>query len=127
MSRIMLAFKSITASKDLIPTLIFDEIDTGISGGTAQIVGQKINNLSSNHQVILISHLPQIAALADHHFLISKSVADNKTITKVEKLSDKDRVIELARLLGGLNLTETTLNNAKEMIEISRNNKNSNN
>lgn len=123
MSRIMLAFKSITATKGLIPTLIFDEIDTGISGRTAQIVGEKINRLSFSHQVILISHLPQIAALADHHFLISKNTLDKKTITKVEKLSDEDRVIELARLLGGLNITDTTMNNAREMIEMSKKNK----
>lgn len=121
MSRIMLAFKSITASKDLIPTLIFDEIDTGISGRTAQIVGEKINKLSESHQILLISHLPQLAALADYHYLISKSTIDKKTITKVDKLNEDDRIIELARLLGGLNLTETTLNNAKEMIEMSQN------
>lgn len=123
MSRIMLAFKSITASKELIPTLIFDEIDTGISGRTAQIVGEKIRKLGKNHQIILISHLPQIASLADHHYLISKNIVDKKTITKVEKLNKEKRVVELARLLGGLNLTETTLNNAREMIEMSKKNK----
>lgn len=123
MSRIMLAFKSITASNELIPTLIFDEIDTGISGRTAQVVGEKIKNLSQSHQILLISHLPQIAALADHHYLISKSTIDKKTITKVEKLSENDRIIELARLLGGLNLTKTTINNAKEMIEMSKTSK----
>lgn len=127
MSRIMLAFKSITALKDLIPTLIFDEIDTGISGRTAQIMGEKINKLSERHQVLLISHLPQIAALADHHYLISKSTIDKKSITKVEKLSEDERITELARLLGGLNLTETTLNNAKEMIAMSQKMKNKTN
>ena len=120
MSRIMLAFKSITASKESIPTLIFDEIDTGISGRTAQIVGEKINRLGENHQIIIISHLPQIAALADHYYLITKSIIDKKTRTKVKKLSENDRILELARLLGGSNLTETTLKNAKEMLEMSK-------
>lgn len=120
MSRIMLAFKSITASNDKIPTMIFDEIDTGISGQTAQIVGEKINKLSQNHQILLISHLPQIAALADHHYLIKKNIIDKKTITRVEKLTRDERVTELARLLGGLNLTETTLRNANEMIEMAQ-------
>ncbi|MCG4586734.1 DNA repair protein RecN, partial [Anaerosalibacter bizertensis] len=87
MSRIMLAFKSILAEYDYIPCLIFDEIDTGISGRTAQIVGEKINNISKKHQVICISHLPQIAALADTHFSISKKIIEDKTIVKVKKLN----------------------------------------
>lgn len=123
MSRIMLAFKSITASKDSIPTLVFDEIDTGISGRTAQIVGEKISSLAINHQIIIISHLPQIAALSDHYYQISKSIVDNKTITKVKKLTHEDKILELARLLGGSKLTEITLKNAKEMIEMSKKNK----
>lgn len=119
-SRIMLAFKSILAFSDQIETLIFDEIDTGISGRTAQIVGEKIHAISRNHQVICISHLPQIAALADSHYSINKVVIDNRTKTTVSKLSNEDRIKEMARLLGGINLTETTLKHAKEMIQMSK-------
>src|SRR5699024_3830440 len=121
MSRIMLAFKSIFAEHDGIPSLIFDEIDTGISGRTAQIVGEKIYKIAQNRQVILVSHLPQIAALADSHYIISKgSVDTNKITTNVTKLSEEDRVIELGRLLGGVDVTNTTLNHAKEMLQMSK-------
>lgn len=120
MSRIMLAFKSILAEIDKIPTLIFDEIDTGISGRTAQIVGEKIANISSNHQVICITHLPQIAALADSHFLINKKISKSESTTEIIKLDYNDRVEELSRLLGGVNLTETTKQHAREMIEMSK-------
>lgn len=120
MSRIMLGFKSIIADNDNMPTLIFDEIDTGISGRTAQIVGEKISKISKNHQVISISHLPQIAALADSHYLISKDINYKKAITKIERLSEDSRIIEMARLLGGVDVTETTLKHAKEMIEMSK-------
>lgn len=119
MSRIMLAFKRILAIYDQIPTMIFDEIDTGISGRTAQIVGEKIYEISKDHQVICISHLPQIAALADSHFTINKVVSENKTKTIVHKLSDTGRIEEMARLLGGVDLTDTTLKHAAEMIEMS--------
>lgn len=118
MSRIMLAFKSILAEYDSIPTLIFDEIDTGISGRTAQIVGEKIKKISMKHQVISISHLPQIVALANSHYLIYKDIKDQRTITSINKLSNKDRVKELARLLGGFEITDTTLNLAKEMLKL---------
>lgn len=120
MSRIMLAFKSILAFFDQIPTMIFDEIDTGISGRTAQIVGEKIHGISRKHQVICISHLPQIAALADSHFVINKVVSNEKTRTVVSKLSDEDRIEEMARLLGGVDLTDTTLKHASEMIQMSK-------
>lgn len=120
MSRIMLAFKSILAEYDYIPCLIFDEIDTGISGRTAQIVGEKINNISKKHQVICISHLPQIAALADTHFSISKKIMEDKTIVKVKKLNYEERINELARLLGGVDLTNTTKLHAKEMLELTK-------
>jgi len=119
MSRIMLAFKGILADKDKIFTLIFDEIDTGISGRTAQVVGEKIKRISKGRQVISISHLPQIAALAETHFVIKKSSKNDQTITQVLKLSEKDRIDELARLLGGVDVTETTIRHAKEMIEMS--------
>lgn len=118
MSRIMLGFKSIIAVQDKIPTLIFDEIDTGISGRTAQIVGQKISRISNSHQVICISHLPQIAAFADSHFVIDKIYTKHKAKTTVTMLSDEERVKEMARLLGGANLTDTTLKHASEMINM---------
>lgn len=120
MSRIMLAIKSILAEIDKIPTLIFDEIDTGISGRTAQIVGEKIAKISRNHQVICITHLPQIAALADSHYLISKKFVDDKSITEILKLNYDERIEELSRLLGGVSLTETTKQHAREMIEMSK-------
>ncbi len=119
MSRIMLAFKSILAKYDNIQTMIFDEIDTGISGRTAQIVGEKIYNISQNHQVICISHLPQITALADSHYVIGKEVSDNKTGSYIHKLNLEERVEELARLIGGVDLTDTTLKHALEMIQMS--------
>lgn len=120
MSRIMLAFKRILADYDNIPCLIFDEIDTGISGRTAQIVGEKIKMISDNHQVICISHLPQIAALADTHFVIDKHTVKDKTSTIVRKLEDNERIDELSRLLGGVDLTDTTKLHAKEMLEMSK-------
>lgn len=120
MSRIMLAIKSILAEVDKISTLIFDEIDTGISGRTAQIVGEKISKISTTHQVICITHLPQIAALADSHYLIDKKIIGNKAITKIVKLNYDERIEELSRLLGGVNLTEITKQHAREMIEMSK-------
>lgn len=116
MSRIMLGFKSILAEQDNIQTLIFDEIDTGISGITAEIVGNKIKTLSKDRQIIAISHLQQIVSLADHHFLIEKSSDNNSTISTVKKLNKEERIKELARLIGGMNITETALNAAKELI-----------
>lgn len=116
MSRIMLGFKSIIAEKDNIPTLVFDEIDTGISGKTAQIVGNKIKEVSKDRQVIVISHLPQIVALADTHFAIKKDVVNNSTISTIDKLNYDERVNEVARLIGGLNVSEIAIETAKEMI-----------
>lgn len=119
MSRIMLAFKGIIAERDGIPVLIFDEIDTGISGRTAQVVGEKIKRIAGSHQVISISHLPQIAALADTHFAIVKDSGDKGAITLVTKLSREERVQELARLISGASTTETTIKHAREMLELS--------
>ncbi|MBE6082604.1 MAG: DNA repair protein RecN [Tissierellaceae bacterium] len=120
MSRIMLAFKTVIAKYDRIPCLIFDEIDAGISGRTAQIVGEKIYKISKGRQVICISHLPQIAALADTHFSIKKEIVNGRTSTKVKILNYEERIAEMSRLLGGVNLTDTTKLHAKEMLEMSK-------
>lgn len=114
MSRIMLAFKTIFARMDAIPTLIFDEIDTGISGKTAQVVGEKMKFVAKNHQVICITHLPQIAALADTHLHIQKNTKGEKTLVEVKKLSEEERLQELGRLLDG-DISDISLTHAKEM------------
>ena len=118
MSRIMLALKTILADADNTPTFIFDEIDTGISGRTAQQVAEKLTVISSGHQLICITHLPQIAAMADKHYLIEKSDNNAKTITNIIELSEQESVEELARLLGGVEITEATLTAAREMREM---------
>lgn len=118
LSRIMLAIKTVMAESDEIETLIFDEIDSGISGRTAQMVSEKMNVLGKNHQIICITHLPQIAAMADTHFLIEKSVRNQSTSTHMRKLSDEDSVKELARMLGGVEITDTVYQNAREMKEM---------
>jgi DNA repair protein RecN (Recombination protein N) len=118
LSRIMLAIKSSLADKDDIEALIFDEIDTGISGRTAQMVSQKLNEISRTHQVICITHLPQIASMADEHFLIEKNVNNGTTKTTIKRLDKDACVLELARLLGGVSITENVINNAKEMKDL---------
>ncbi len=115
LSRIMLAIRTVTANQDDIGTLIFDEIDAGISGRTAQRVAEKLCTLSQKRQVICITHLPQIAAMADVHFMIEKAVQDNKTVTSIYRLSDTQCVEELARLLGGSTITEAVRANAQEL------------
>ena len=114
MSRIMLAIKSVCAN-DSTATLIFDEIDTGISGRTAQKVSEEMSRIAKEHQVIVVTHLPQIAAMADTHFEISKSVNNGRTITSIETLSEEGKIKELARMLGGVTITEKVLENAKDM------------
>lgn len=120
LSRIMLGIKTIMASKDEIETLIFDEIDTGISGRTAQMVAKRLSELSGFRQVICITHLPQIAAMANAHFLIEKKVTDNVTQTSIDKLEEEQSVNELARMLGGEKITDTVLQNAREMKQLAR-------
>ncbi len=115
LSRIMLAIKTVLADSDDIPTLIFDEIDTGISGRTAQKVSEKLSYIAKNHQVICITHLPQIAAMADAHYEIAKSAADGKTTTTIRALDEEEMVEELARLLGGAEITGAVRENAREM------------
>ncbi len=118
LSRIMLALKAILADKDQIETLIFDEIDTGISGRTAQKVSEKMAVIGRHHQVICITHLPQIAAMADTHFEIEKHVENNEMITQIHTLEGEDSIRELARLLGGARITDAVLENAREMKEL---------
>ncbi len=118
LSRIMLAIKTILADQDAVGTLIFDEIDSGISGRTAQMVSEKMNVLGRNHQIICITHLPQIAAMADAHYLIEKSVREKSTVSTIRALDGEESVHELARMLGGVQITETVLNSAREMKEL---------
>lgn len=115
LSRIMLAIKTVMAGNDHIGTLIFDEIDSGISGRTAQMVSEKMNLLGKSHQIICITHLPQIAAMADSHYLIEKFVENQNTHSRIHKLGEEDSVKELARMLGGVEITDTVLESAKEM------------
>ena len=115
LSRIMLSIKTVLADTEGVSTLIFDEIDSGISGRTAEKVGEKLQKIAKNHQVILITHLPQIAAKADHHFLIEKTVENGVTHTGIHPLTEKESIEELARLLGGDELSEASLENAREL------------
>lgn len=124
LSRIMLAIKTILADKDETETLIFDEIDTGISGRTAQKVSEKMEVIGHNHQILCITHLPQIAAMADHHYLIEKNVEEQGTITRINPLDEKESIAELARILGGAVITEHTVEAAKEMKELAQIQKN---
>lgn len=121
LSRIMLAIKSVFAESDEIETLIFDEIDTGISGRTAQKVSEKMYELGRHHQILCITHLAQIAAMADTHFVIEKEVGDDASETKIRELSDEESMEELARILGGAKITEATYDAAREMKEMARN------
>lgn len=118
LSRIMLAIKSCMASEDNIGTLVFDEIDVGISGRAAQKVAEKMAVISRSHQVISITHLPQIAAMADSHYLIEKSADEGKTVTRIVRLSDEESTEEIARLLGGVTITEAVMSNAREMKQM---------
>ena len=120
LSRIMLAFKTVFADKDETDTLVFDEIDTGISGKTAWKVSEKLGRLSKNHQIICITHLAQIAAMADAHFMIEKNVINERTVTNIREIADDESLSELARLLGSGELTEAVLSNAREMREAAK-------
>lgn len=124
LSRIMLAIKSCMASEDNIGTLVFDEIDVGISGRAAQKVAEKMAVISRSHQVISITHLPQIAAMADSHYLIEKSADEGKTVTRIVRLNDEESTEEIARLLGGVTITEAVMSNAREMKQMAEKTKN---
>jgi len=116
LSRVMLALKTIGKEIERLKTLVFDEIDSGIGGKTAEFVAQKLKKLSNQHQIICITHLPQIASFATHHYRIDKKVTKERTFTTVKELSFEERVTEIARLLAGTRITETTLRNAREML-----------
>ena len=120
LSRIMLAIKTVMANNDDIETLIFDEIDSGISGRTAQMVSEKMNTLGRNHQIICITHLPQIAAMADAHYLIEKSVENSTTVSKICLLNEEESINELSRMLGGVEITDKVRESAREMRELAR-------
>ncbi|MCL2154308.1 MAG: DNA repair protein RecN [Leptospirales bacterium] len=116
MSRIMLAVKNVIQSADIVDTLIFDEVDAGISGKTAEIVGRKLKNLSKKRQVLLITHLPQIAAMSDSHYLVQKGKSEGRVTTVVKNLSEKEKVREVARMLAGAEITDISLQHAEELI-----------
>ena len=116
LARIMLSMKNVLAEKDAVDTLIFDEVDTGVSGPAAQRIAEKLKSLAKHKQVLCVTHLPQLAALADTHMLIAKSEHDGRTYTTVTPLDRKGRAMELARIIGGTHITETTLKSAEEML-----------
>ncbi|MBU3098708.1 MULTISPECIES: DNA repair protein RecN [Clostridium] len=123
LSRIMLALKTVFVDKDEIPTVIFDEIDTGISGRIAQCVAEKMYLISLNHQIFCVTHLPQIASMADINYLISKNVINDKTYTNVIRMNDNEKQQEIARMIGGTEVTKLTLENSKEMINLANDRK----
>ncbi|EQB86676.1 hypothetical protein M918_13005 [Clostridium sp. BL8] len=118
LSRIMLALKTVFVDKDEIPSVIFDEIDTGISGRIAQRVAEKMFLISKKHQVFCVTHLPQIATMADSNYLIEKLWTESTTYTKVKKLKMEEVEYEIARMIGGSEVTKLTIENAKEMINL---------
>lgn len=118
LSRIMLALKCVFVDKDKIPTLIFDEIDTGISGAIGKRVGEKMYQVSAKHQVLCITHLPQIAALSDNHYFVSKKVENGKTFTQIRMLNEEDKVCEIAKMIGGDNLSDVAIDNSREMVKL---------
>ena len=120
MSRIMLALKTVLAKADSIDTMIFDEIDAGISGRTAQALSEKLSVVAEGKQVICITHLPQVAAMADKHFLIQKGVVGTKTVSSIQGMNEEERINELARMLSGSEITEAVLINAREMIDYAK-------
>ncbi|MEG1408314.1 MAG: DNA repair protein RecN [Terrisporobacter sp.] len=122
MSRFMLAFKTILADIDEIGTIVFDEIDAGISGIAAQVVGEKLHNIAKKKQILCITHLPQIAANADTHFCIEKNSDGNRTYTTITRLEEKERINEIARLIAGSNITDTTIEHAREIVNLTKEN-----
>ena len=122
-SRVMLALKTLLGTADHIPVMVFDEIDTGIGGKVAEVVGKKLKQVSTAHQVICITHLPQIASKGVTHFHVSKDAEENRTLTSIHRLSDQERLEEIARMVGGERITETTMQHAREMLGLPANEK----
>ncbi|HQO03268.1 MAG TPA: DNA repair protein RecN [Spirochaetota bacterium] len=118
MSRIMLALKNVILSADIVDSLIFDEVDAGIGGKTAEIVGRKLKSLSKNRQVLVITHLPQIAAMSDFHYTVQKEKINERTTTNVKKLAPSDKIREIARMLSGEKVTDLTMRHAEEMVSL---------
>lgn len=118
LSRILLGFKKVLSDRDKIGTLVFDEIDAGISGITAQIVGEKLVDISKSHQLIVISHLPQISVLSDNHFIIQKNTVGDETISTVINADEDEKTMEISRIIGGANINEITIKQSKEMIRL---------
>jgi DNA repair protein RecN (Recombination protein N) len=116
LSRLMLALKSLVLAPGVVSTLLFDEVDAGIGGRVAEIVGKKLKQVAAHHQVISVTHLPQIAALADTHFVVHKAIEKGRTFTRVKELGERERVAEIARMLGGVKITEQTRRHAEEMV-----------
>jgi DNA repair protein RecN (Recombination protein N) len=120
LSRIMLAVKKVLAKTGSVGTLIFDEVDSGVGGAVAEDVGKKLKDVAQHHQILCITHLPQIACFGDKHYRVAKTVSDERTITSVDFLSEEERLEEIARMLGGSELTKKTRAHAREMLELSR-------
>jgi DNA repair protein RecN (Recombination protein N) len=120
LSRIMLALKNVLAKTGSVGTIIFDEVDSGIGGATAEDVGKKLKGVAKHHQILCITHLPQIACYGDTHYRVAKTLSGERTIASIDVLSDKDRLDEIARMLGGAELTKKTREHAREMLELSR-------
>ena len=117
LSRVMLAMKNVLTEQESVGTLVFDEIDTGVSGRAAQRIAHKLSAIGRKKQTLCVTHLPQIAALGDHHLLISKSVENDRTYTSISSLRGEERAREIARMLAGDEITDITLNNARELLE----------
>ena len=117
-SRVMLTLKTILARNDRTPLLIFDEIDTGVSGSIAQKVGEAMRALTTYHQVIAITHLPQIAGMANHHYLVEKKTEEDRVVSSIRKLSNERRILEIAKLMSGEMITEASIKGAKELIRL---------
>ena len=115
-SRLMLAIKYVLADKVALPTIIFDEIDTGISGEVSIKMGKMIREMSARHQVMVITHLPQIAAMGDKHYFVYKDASGQRSISRMKELKETERISEIAKMIGGENPTQTALKNAKEML-----------
>jgi DNA repair protein RecN (Recombination protein N) len=120
LSRMVLAMKKVLARTGSVGTVIFDEVDSGIGGATAEVVGRKLKDVSRHHQVICITHLPQIACFGDGHYLVAKGVSGARTKASVQRLNDRERLEEIARMLGGVRVTDKTRDHAKEMLRAAR-------